>query len=105
MCWFSSSNATGGSEDELKSGFKFSSSDTSSSKVVPEHHEDIKPKNAGPLINGLNKKSTFNSKKMDSQSTDVNDTAALGHVSFENGFDAKSESRHILMPKEQVKMF
>lgn len=105
LCWFSSSNATEGSEDELKSGFKFSNSDASSSKVVSDYHEDLKPKNAAPLINGLSKKHISNSKKTTPLNTDVNDTAAPGHMSFENEFDSKSESRHVLMPKEQVMEF
>lgn len=104
LCWFSSSNATEGSEDELKSGFKFSNSDASSSKVASDYHEDLKPKNAAPLIDGLNKKNISNSKKT-TLNTDVNDTAAPGHISFENEFDSKLESRHVLMPKEQVKEF
>lgn len=54
LSWFSSSNATEGSEDALKSGLKFSGPNAGSSKGVSENYDDFKPgieqqkMNAGP---------------------------------------------------------
>lgn len=54
LSWFSSSNATEGSEDALKSGLKFSGPNAGLSKGVSVNYEDFKPgieqqkQNAGP---------------------------------------------------------
>lgn len=45
LSWFSSSNATEGSEEALKSGLKFSGPNAGSSKGVSENYEDFKPGN------------------------------------------------------------
>ncbi|XP_024019870.1 protein LNK1 [Morus notabilis] len=43
LSWFSSSNATEGSEDALKSGLKFAGPNAGSSKGVSEHYDAFKP--------------------------------------------------------------
>ena len=102
LCWFSSSNGTEGSENALKSGLKFSGSNAGSSKDVSDHHEAFKPDNIGHSNSDSNKKNGPAGNVMCSQITDVDDPAALAHISFLNGLETKSESRDILMPKEQV---
>ncbi|PON39088.1 dentin sialophosphoprotein-like protein [Trema orientale] len=99
LCWFSSSNATEGSENPLKS----SGSNTGSSKVVSGHHESFKPDDVGNS-NNSNKNNGSVVNRMCSQSTDADDPSALGHVSFLNGLDTKSESEDTLMPKEQINL-
>lgn len=102
LCWFSSSNATEGSENELKSGLKFSGSNAGSSKGVTDHREAFKPDDLGHSNSDSCKKYSSVGNRMCSQNTDADDRAALGHVSFLNGLDTKSGSETMLMPKEQV---
>ena len=100
MCWFSS-NAPEGSEDTLKSGLKISGQNAGSSKDFSEHHEGLKSNHEGHSMNGSNKKNVSVGNKI---RTDSDDPVAIGHASFLN-VHTKSESRDILMPKEQVNNF
>lgn len=102
MCWFSPSNATEVSEDALKSDNKFSGHEASALKSIQQHHENSGPNNACLPINDSNKKSVPIGNQMNSQTSDIDDPAALGQLSFVNGSDTKIGSRNDLTPKEQV---
>lgn len=66
------------------------------------HQEVSGPNSAGLPINDSNKKSVPIGNQMNSQTSDIDDPAALGQLSFVNGSDTKIESRDDLRPKEQV---
>jgi hypothetical protein len=59
-------------------------------------------KNIQHPINDSNKKSVPIGNQMNSRTSDIDDPAALGQLSFVNGSDTKIESRDDLTPKEQV---
>ncbi|XP_052204177.1 protein LNK1 isoform X2 [Diospyros lotus] len=99
--WFPSSPTVQGSEDILKSYFKFSHTEPSPFKSMPEHLEHSQLNNTGSSAND----STMNSASIGYKSsfwtpqTDRSDT--LGHLTLVNGSDAISETKNGLTPKEQ----
>lgn len=91
LSWFSSSHATELSEDAFKSDNNFSVHKANALKSISStEHDD------------LNKKTVSMGDRMDYQTSDIDDPAAPGQLSFVKGPDMKTESREDLMPKEEV---
>uniref|UniRef100_A0A5B6Z960 Protein LNK1 n=1 Tax=Davidia involucrata TaxID=16924 RepID=A0A5B6Z960_DAVIN len=99
--WFSSSHAIEVSEDVLTSDFKFSCPELSPSKNIPDHHEPSKLNNASSSINDSNMDSASVSYKCSSRTSEDDEPAALGHLSFVNASNTISESKDKFTPKEQ----
>ncbi|KDP45828.1 hypothetical protein JCGZ_17435 [Jatropha curcas] len=98
LCWFSSSHSIEGSEDALKLGSKFLSSEASALNSKSEHHEASRVNNAGPSA----KKSVSMGEKISSTAAGVTDDSGFGHLQFSNGSDTTSLSKDSLMHKEQI---
>uniref|UniRef100_A0A5B6ZCE4 Protein LNK1 n=1 Tax=Davidia involucrata TaxID=16924 RepID=A0A5B6ZCE4_DAVIN len=102
--WFSSSHAIEGSEDVLKSDFKFSCPASSPLKNIPDHHEPTKLNNASSSINDSNMESASVINKSSSWTSEDDQPSALGHSSFVNASSTISESKDEFTPKEQVSL-
>ena len=99
LCWFSSSHDTEVSEDALKSNKKFSGDEASTLRNIPEYHEVSRPNNAGISINDSDKRCVSMGDQMNSETSDVDELAAL---SFVTGSDTKPESKDDSTLKDRV---
>ncbi|XVF01589.1 hypothetical protein REPUB_Repub04eG0101500 [Reevesia pubescens] len=93
MCWFSSSQATEGSQDALKADAKLNS--------VPEHDLTSRPDSTGPSTIDSNKKSALLSNKISSLNMST-DNSGLVHMSSLNASNKESESKDDLTSNEQI---
>ena len=93
LCWFSSSQATEGSQDALKADAKQNS--------VPEHCATSRPDSAVPSTIDSKHKSVFLSDKRSSLNMS-GDNAGLAHMSSLNVSNIESESKDDLTPNELV---
>ena len=94
LCWFSSSQATEGSQDALKADVKLNN--------VPEQCATSWPDSAGPSTIDSNKKSVFLSDKRSSLNMS-GDNAGLVHMSPLHVSNKESESKDDVTPNEQVR--
>lgn len=97
--WISSSDGTEGSDDPLKSDFKFSCAEASPMKSISDYNIDCKPNIEGPPINHSNKKASPTDKKLRSL-MDVDDDAVQLSVLSES--DMKSGNTDDLRSKDKV---
>ena len=100
--WFSPSHTIEGSEDVLKSDFKFSF-ESSPSKNIQQQHEPSKLNNACSSINGSSLENASVSSKFSSQTSEDDELASVGHLSFATMSDTISESKDECIPYEQVR--
>lgn len=102
FCWFSSSHGAEGSDDALMSDLKLHCADMSPLKNISEYNMDSSKENIDVFpINGSNKKSSPEDKKIRSQmDVDVNGVAAS--LSMFSGSDTKSGHKDALVPEEKV---
>ncbi|XP_059653325.1 protein LNK1-like [Cornus florida] len=98
--WFSSSHAIEGSDDLLKSDFKFSCPESSPSKNIPEH--SYKLDNSSSVISDFNMENAPVSYKSSYQTSKDYESAALDHLPFMNVSDLTSESKDEFTQKEQI---
>ncbi|GMY39015.1 protein LNK1 [Fagus crenata] len=101
LCWFSSSHDTEVSEDALKSNKKFSGDEASALRNIPEYHEVSRPNNAGISINDSDKRCVSMGDQMNSETSDVDELAAL---SFVTGSDTKPESKDDSTLKDRINL-
>ncbi|XP_031392039.1 protein LNK1 isoform X3 [Punica granatum] len=100
--WFSPSHAIEGSEDALKSGFKFSCPESTELRSVSENHRDSGPDSGDLSVNDSQARNATQSCNMSSQITCAHETASFDHLQFVNGLDMKSESKEDSMPTEEM---
>ncbi|XWS68307.1 hypothetical protein CRYUN_Cryun04dG0079300 [Craigia yunnanensis] len=93
LCWFSSSQATEGSQDALKADAKLNN--------VPEQCATSWPDSAGPSTIDSNKKSVFLSDKRSSLNMS-GDNADLVYMSPLHVSNKESESKDDVTPNEQI---
>ncbi|MED6204653.1 hypothetical protein PIB30_010768 [Stylosanthes scabra] len=101
FCWLSSSHDAKGSDDALKSDFKFSSAEISQLKSMPDCNMGSKGNIKGLPIDDSNKKLSSDDRKVRSQ-MDVDDNG-IPRTSF-NESAKKSSNTVDLLPKEKRKM-
>ncbi|CAK8530293.1 unnamed protein product [Lathyrus sativus] len=103
FCWFSSSHGAEGSDDALMSDLKLHCADMSPLKNISGYNMDSSKENIDVLpINGSNKKSSPDDKKIRSQTgVDVNGVAAS--LSMFSELDTKSGHKDALVPEEKKK--
>lgn len=102
FCWFSSSHGAEGSDDALMSDLKLHCADVSPLKNISGYNMDSSKENIEVLpINGSNRKSSHDDKKIRSQmDVDVNGVAAS--LSMFSESDTKSGHKDALVPEEKV---
>lgn len=98
--WFSSSHGAEGSDDALKSDFKFSSVEMSQMKSILDYNMDSKENIEGRPINDSNKKAYPVDKNVSCQ-MDVVDDGISAPLMFSES-DIKSGDKVDLVPKEKV---
>ncbi|XP_059648071.1 protein LNK1-like isoform X2 [Cornus florida] len=101
LTWFSSSLDTEGSNDLVKPNMKFSYSESSPSKNIPENREPSKLINASSLVNDSNIESVSVSYKSSSRTSVANEPAARGRLSSMSVSNTTSVSKDVFVPKEQ----
>jgi len=101
FCWLRSSNGTEGSDDALKSAFKFSSAEASLLKSISDYNIDTNENMEGlPINDGNNKASPIDKKlrsRMNANHDDVPSSLSTFHESA-----MKSGNRDDLMAKLKV---
>ncbi|KAI5448437.1 hypothetical protein KIW84_015740 [Lathyrus oleraceus] len=104
FCWFSSSHGAEGSDDALMSDLKLHCADVSPLKNISGYNMDSSKENIEVLpINGSNRKSSHDDKKIRSQmDVDVNGVAAS--LSMFSESDTKSGHKDALVPEEKKKL-
>lgn len=99
FCWLS--HGTGGSDDALKSGFKFSSAEVSPLKSMADYSLGPKENIEGLPINDCNKKASPIDKKLRSQ-MNVDLDAGPPPLSTFSESNVKSTNTDDLMPNDKV---
>lgn len=103
FCWLSSSHGTDGTDDALKSDFKFSSAEGCPLKSISDYNYNIGQNGniEGLPIHDCNKNASPIDKKLRSQ-MDVDHDAVTAALSTLNESDMKLGSMDSLMPKQKV---
>jgi len=102
FCWLSSSHGAEGSDDALKSDFKFSYAEMSPLKSISDYKMDSK-KNMVGLSNDSDERSSPVDEKNSSQMEVIDDGVPVPLSMFsENESDMKSGIKVDLLPKEKV---
>ncbi|KAG8651661.1 hypothetical protein MANES_06G010600v8 [Manihot esculenta] len=102
LCWFSLSHATEGSQDALKSGSKFSSSEASALNYTSDHHDASRLNNVDSSVNDSNKETLLTGDKISSNTAGATDISAFGQLQFPNRSVANSTSKDETMLHEQI---
>ncbi|KAF7803708.1 protein LNK1-like [Senna tora] len=102
FCWITSSHGTEGSDEALKSDFKFSCSEATQLKSIPGYNMDSEPNIEGPLINDPNKRSSIDNKMRSLMNVD--DDAVPSPVSMFGDSDMKSGNSDDLRSKDKRKL-
>ncbi|XP_042495565.1 protein LNK1-like [Macadamia integrifolia] len=95
-CFSASSLAIDGSEDAMKSGVKYSSSDSNELRIISKHHEpdlNFAVDTVTPLINYSGENSVPYNYKIDSRLQDASELTTLGHSTYVSWSDANAENR------------
>ncbi|MED6125377.1 hypothetical protein PIB30_067991 [Stylosanthes scabra] len=103
FCWLSSSNGAEGSDDALKSGFKFASSEVSPLKSMSDYNMDLKENIEGLPTNDSNKKASPIDKNPRSQ-MNIDHNAGPPPLSTFGESNGKSVNTDNLMPSEKGKL-
>ncbi|KAH1145679.1 hypothetical protein GYH30_041415 [Glycine max] len=103
FCWLSSSHGAEGSDDALKSDFKFSYAEMSPLKNISDYNMDSKESIVGLPINDPNQRTSALDEKIRSQ-MDVIDNGVPAPLSMfsESDSDMKSVNIDDLLPKEKL---
>ncbi|XP_052192062.1 protein LNK1-like [Diospyros lotus] len=101
LSWFSPSHTIEGSEDVLKSDFKFCFPQSSPLKSMLDQHEHGKLNDGSFSNNGSNVDSTSVSYKSRFQASECGEPDAIGHLTLMNESDALSQSKDHFAPKGQ----
>ncbi|KAJ7968184.1 Protein LNK1 isoform X2 [Quillaja saponaria] len=100
--WLPASYGTEGSDDLLKSDFKFSCAEASPLKCVSDYCEDSKANSAGPSVTNFSQKNSPRERKMSSQSMDVENANNGSSSSSFNVLATKGGHADNLSPEEQM---
>ncbi|KAM7474873.1 hypothetical protein LguiB_022116 [Lonicera macranthoides] len=103
--WFSSSEAIEGSEDAVKSDFKFSCPESDALKGISENPEPSKLYSERFPINDSRMKSAVASYKASCQPLYVDEPATVGHSFLVNGSDRTSEGKDNSINNEKIYMY
>ncbi|KAK7328158.1 hypothetical protein VNO77_22255 [Canavalia gladiata] len=101
FCWLSSSQGAEGSDDALKSDFKFSCAEMSPLKSLSDYNMDSKENTGGLPINDSSKRSSPVNEKVRSQ-MDAIDNGGPAPLSMFSESDMKSGNIDDLLPKEKL---
>ncbi|RDX70309.1 Protein LNK1, partial [Mucuna pruriens] len=104
FCWLSSSHGAEGSDDALKSDFKFSYAEMSPLKSISDYNMDSKENIVGLPMNGSNKRSSPVDGKIRSQMDVIDDCVPAPLSMFsESESELKSGNIDDLLPKEKLR--
>ena len=101
FCWLSSPHGAEGSDDALKSDFKFSCPEISPLKSMSDYNMDSEENSEGLPINDSNNKASPVDKKVRSQ-MDVDDAGVPPTLSVFSESEMKSGNTVDLVPKAKV---
>lgn len=101
FCWLPSSHNTEGSDEALKSNFKFSCAEAGPMKIMSDYIIDSKPDAEGPPIADSDKKASIVDRRLRCQ-MDVDDDAVPGSSSMLSEVEMKYVNTDDLRFKDKV---